>query len=86
MPFEHANGWQGQPAIHPEDLPDSIERWNRSLSTGDAYEVEYRFQRATDGEYRWHLGRAVAIRNASGAIVRWFGTCTEIHDYTDAHN
>ncbi len=82
-PFEHLNGWRRQPAIHPEDLPDSIERWNRSLSTGAAYEAEYRFKRAEDGVYRWHLGRAVAIRNANGEIVRWFGTCTEIHDYKE---
>jgi signal transduction histidine kinase len=26
------------------------------------------------------LGRALPVRDASGAIVRWMGTCTEIHE------
>ena len=33
-----------------------------------------------DGDYRWHLGRAVPIRDERGEILRWFGTATDIHD------
>src|SRR6185437_9691383 len=36
--------------------------------------------RAADGSYRWHLGRAVPIRRADGAIDFWIGTATDIHD------
>ena len=50
-----------------------------TLATGEAFEVEYRF-RAADGTYRWHLGRAVPIRGADGAIEFWVGTATDIHD------
>ncbi len=31
-----------------------------------------------DGVYRWHLARALAQVDESGAIVRWFGTNTLI--------
>jgi signal transduction histidine kinase/CheY-like chemotaxis protein len=34
-----------------------------------------------DGEYRWMLGRALPVRDEqTGAISRWFGTCTDIHE------
>lgn len=72
-----ADGWQH--VTHPADLPAVIERWGASLASGEPYEVEFRLRRA-DGEYRWHLGRARAMRDASGAVVRWFGSNTDIDD------
>ncbi len=72
-----AEGWQR--VIHPADLAAVMERWGASLVSGEPYEVEFRLRRA-DGEYRWHLGRARAMRDASGAVVRWFGSNTDIDD------
>lgn len=69
------DGWQD--VVHAEDLPTAGARWMRSLSTGEPYEVEFRL-RLADGTYAWHLARAVAQRDASGKIVRWFGTNTNI--------
>ena len=63
--------------FHEEDQPRAWERWRYSLETGEPYEIEYRF-RGADGAYRWFLGRALPMRDASGRIVRWFGTCTDI--------
>ena len=71
------SGWQR--FVHPEDLERSVERWNQSLSSGADYEVEFRLRRA-DGGYRWHLSRAVAMRDARGVVSRWFGTNTDIDD------
>ena len=31
-----------------------------------------------DGEYRWHLSRAMPVRDEQGRIVQWFGTNTDI--------
>jgi PAS domain S-box-containing protein len=67
-------------ALHPEDFATYMRRWKEALETGKSYEIEYRFRRALDGEYRWHLGRAVPIRDGNGHIIKWFGTCTDIHD------
>ncbi|WP_376089097.1 sensor histidine kinase [Roseomonas sp. CCTCC AB2023176] len=69
--------WNGM--FHPDDQARAWELWQRSLETGDPYEVEYRLRRR-DGAYRWTLGRALPIREAEGRIERWFGTCTDIHD------
>ena len=71
------DGWKD--VVHPDDLPAAVDRWVRSLSTGEPYKVEFRL-RASDGTYRWHLARAVPQRDEQGAIVKWFGTNTEIDD------
>jgi PAS domain S-box-containing protein len=66
--------------IHPDDLPAARERWRHSLRTAEPYEVEYRCRRF-DGQYRWFLARARPVLDEQeGAVVRWFGTCTDIHD------
>jgi len=70
-------GWNDP--LHPDDQQRAWDRWKRSLETGEDYEIEYRFRRA-DGEYRWFLGRALPMRDETGRIVRWFGTCTDIDD------
>jgi PAS domain S-box-containing protein len=79
MPEGSTDGeaWSGM--FHPDDQPRAWSRWRHSLATGEPYEVEYRL-RDRDGEYQWVLGRALPVRDADGAIVRWMGTCTEIHE------
>jgi hypothetical protein len=42
--------------------------------------MEYRYKDRSSGGYRWHLGRALPVQNNSNQIIRWFGTCTDIHD------
>ena len=63
--------------VHPDDLGPTLERRKATLETGDVFEIEYRF-RAADGGYRWHLGRAVPLRDAEGTIDFWVGTATDI--------
>ena len=72
--------WNGM--FHPEDQEHAWDRWRHSLATGEPYEIEYRLRRH-DGAYRWTLGRALPVYE-SGRIVRWIGTCTDIHDAKSA--
>ncbi len=72
--------WGWRAVLHPDDLQRCIDRWTQSFTTGENYEIEYRFKRALDGTYRWFLGRASACRNEDGQIVQWVGTCTDIDD------
>jgi PAS domain S-box-containing protein len=65
--------------VHPDEVVETLERRKSTLTTGQVFEHEFRF-RAVDGSYRWHLGRAVPMRGAGGAIEFWIGTATEIHD------
>lgn len=69
--------WNGM--FHPDDQDRAWKIWRHSLATGAPYEIEYRLRDAL-GQYRWTLGRALPIRDEQGAIIRWFGTCTDIHD------
>jgi two-component system sensor histidine kinase UhpB len=79
LTYRDLEGWSWRSVIHPEDWERCLATWTRSLQTGERYEVQYRLRRA-DGLYRWHHGSALAMRSASGAIARWFGTCTDIED------
>jgi PAS domain S-box-containing protein len=74
-------GWNGM--FHPDDQDRAWARWRRSLETGEPYEIEYRL-RHRSGEYRWTLGRALPVYDDNGAISRWIGTCTDIHDAKQA--
>ncbi|UKZ90264.1 uncharacterized protein TrAFT101_005290 [Trichoderma asperellum] len=68
------------PAVHPDDMPEARARWTHSLKTGDPYVMEYRCL-SKEGEWRWFLGRALAVRDKeTGKIEKWFGTCTDIHE------
>jgi PAS domain S-box-containing protein len=65
-------------------LQNCVNRWAEAVASGTDYEVEYRFKRASDGAYRWHLGRARPVRNQQGEIIKWIGTCTDIEDQKQA--
>lgn len=84
MNFEQTQGWGWKPVLHPDDLQKCIDTWNESIQTGKDYQMEYRFRRASDGQYRWHLGRAFPLRDQSGQIVKWFGSNTDIHEQKQA--
>jgi PAS domain S-box-containing protein len=74
---------QSGSAFHPDDWKKANAAWERSLKTGEIYEVQHRLCRH-DGEYRWMISRALPVRDADGHIVRWFGTAVDIHDIYEA--
>lgn len=79
LPVEQAEGHGWRQLVHPDDLPQALTIWQNCLELGEPYRVKYRFKRF-DGVYRWFLGRALPMRDPSGHVVKWFGTCTDIHD------
>ncbi|MEG4073755.1 PAS domain S-box protein [Microcoleus sp. Pol14C2] len=84
MSYEEAaqNNWES--LVPPSDLAESWARWEECLISGEAYQVELRLRRAADQMERWHLSRAVPIRDARGQVVEWIGTNTDIHDRKQA--
>jgi diguanylate cyclase (GGDEF)-like protein/PAS domain S-box-containing protein len=76
---EQAIGWGWKQVIHPDDLPVYCELWEKCLHDGSTFEMEYRVRDTTAG-YRWHLVRALPVRDADGNIVKWFGASTDIEE------
>lgn len=69
--------------LHPDDRERTRACWEAACADKADYDIEYRLRRH-DGEYRWFKTRGVPIRDKSGKIVYWFGTCTDIEDMKQA--
>src|SRR5690349_6136002 len=69
------HGWVSQ--VHPEDRT----RISEALQSSEAapFEHELRLCRS-DGQYRWHIARAVPITIESSEGIRWLCVCVDIHD------
>ncbi len=83
VPYGSTDGEAWNDMFHPDDQTRAWTVWRECLETGTPYHIEYRL-RHHSGVYRWVLGRAQPVRDESGAITRWFGTCTDIQDIVDA--
>ena len=70
-------GWEG--AVHPEDRENLVQDWQTAMTTAVHIDTEARLRRF-DGVYRWTLVRGIPWRDASGSIVKWYGTNTDIDD------
>jgi PAS domain S-box-containing protein len=71
-------GWLNQ--VHPDDRPHAATAWNAAVvDPAVGYRIEYRLQDRAGG-YRWYLAAGRPHRDDAGAVVRWFGTCTDIDD------
>ena len=78
--LEQTRGWGWAPVVHADDRQPCIGRWTEALRTGEPFEMELRLKRAADGAHRWHLSRALPVRDRDGRVVKWFGACTDIDD------
>src|SRR5712692_568533 len=76
---EEASGSGSTSAVHSEDLNSVVDYWRSILTSGESGEIEARLRRF-DGVYRWFLFRASPLRDASGHIVRWYGTNADIEE------
>ncbi|HEY9775392.1 MAG TPA: PAS domain-containing protein [Planktothrix sp.] len=78
-----SGGWQL--LVHSSDFAGYMSGWMNAVKSGETYECEFRLKRAVglsknNNGYRWQLCRAVAMRNRSGRILKWYGTWTEIDE------
>jgi len=75
--LEEMRGWGWQKVHHPEHVDRVVERFRRSIESGETWEDTFPL-RGKDGRYRWFLSRAIPIHDERGKIVRWFGTDTDV--------
>jgi PAS domain S-box-containing protein len=76
---EEARDWGWTTAVHPDDLNELAQSWQRILVSGKSGEAEARLRRH-DGEYRWFLFRASPVPDEQGNITKWYGINTDIDD------
>jgi PAS domain S-box-containing protein len=79
LTLEESRGHGWNKPFHPDDQQRAWDAWQQATETIGTYSIESRLRRA-DGAYRWWLVRGVPLKGATGEILKWFGTCTDIHD------
>ncbi len=80
LEFVQANALAWMTVVHPDDRETAARSFWEGIRSGQGFTMEARFRRAHDGEYRWHLNRAVPLRDAEGKVLRFVGTSTDIED------
>ncbi len=79
LPAEEILGEKWLSLLHPDDREQTLAKWASSIETGAAYAVHHRL-RSRDGVYRWFAARALAEKDTSGTVVRWWGTTIDVHE------
>lgn len=79
LSMEESSGDGWNKPFHPDDQQRAWDAWQQAINHNATYSLECRLRRA-DGQYRWWLIRGVPVNNETGAIAKWFGTCTDIQD------
>ena len=77
--LDDLKNWQFGDAAHPDDLPRVIAAFTQSLSSGEPFDFALRARRY-DGTYRWFRSRGSALRDDTGAIVRWYNVLIDIDE------
>lgn len=72
----HPEAWMT--SVHPDDREMAERSFWEGVRSGQGFAMETRFLRARDGTYRWHLNRAVVLRDAEGKVIKFVGTSTDI--------
>ncbi len=80
---DESSGYAWFEAFHPDDRQKVEQAWLQASDSASPYEMESRIRRS-DGAYRWWLVRGAPFRDADQKVVKWFGTCTDVHDIKEA--
>ena len=67
----------------PDERQAAEARWASSLAEGRPFEMELRLRRA-DGEYRWHINRVEAQKDALGRPLKYFGSSFDVQELKQA--
>lgn len=63
--------------LHEQDHAATEAAWHAAVDACAPFQIEHRM-RGKDGVYRWFVSRAVPVRDAGGAVIKWVGSETDI--------
>ncbi|WP_051243926.1 hybrid sensor histidine kinase/response regulator [Azohydromonas australica] len=75
--FLHYRGWGWTEAVHADDRPEVLRRWQTAVASGDVFLLHYRLRRR-DGEYREVMAQGAPVLAADGVVREWVGTCVDV--------
>ena len=78
------SGWLE--AIDPAHREKIRATWQADFKKARFIELEIPFRRHFDGQYRWHIARALPVRNEAGDVLKWVGVASDIHDHKEIHD
>jgi len=64
--------------VHPDDREGAIAAVRRAMETGEAYEIEYRITRPSDGAERWLKVRSAVRADEDGRPTGLLGVLTDV--------
>jgi two-component system CheB/CheR fusion protein len=79
LTHDQLKSWGWSAIAHPDDLAVNMPIIMNSIQTGTALNYAIRLKRY-DGVYRWHLNKAIPLRNEKDEIYMWIGSSTDIDD------
>ncbi|MDB6005312.1 MAG: hypothetical protein JWR15_2299 [Prosthecobacter sp.] len=74
-----ARGVHWMKALHPDDYDAALTSWQNAVAERKPFEMAFRFC-AADGSCRWFRSTIHPVHDERGRIIKWFGSCTDIHD------
>ncbi len=77
MTREEIQGFGWLAAVHPDDAGLAEQAWRRAVAAQSPYRIDYRIRRA-DGRFGSFEVQGVPVRDPSGRVTEWIGTCTDI--------
>jgi PAS domain S-box-containing protein len=77
--LEELRQWGTNDTVHPVDLPQVIEVFTQSITSGRSYEIRQRLRRS-DGAYRWFQNNGYPVRDAGGAVAGWCVLLTDVDE------
>jgi PAS domain S-box-containing protein len=81
--LKEMEGWGWQKLHDTKELDNVLKNWKLSLATGDPFEMTFPLK-GSNGKFKPFLTRIVPLKDASGKIHHWFGTCTDVSDLSEA--
>ena len=79
---EAMRGWGWQTVHDPAELPRVVAKFRDHVARGEPWEDTFPLRRH-DGQFRWHLSRALPVADDRRRVALWFGTNTDITELRD---
>jgi PAS domain S-box-containing protein len=75
--FETIKGWGWENTVHPDHMKRVHDFLSTAWKSGEPWEITFPL-RSKEGGYRLFLTSGFPVRNSTGDLLRWIGTCTDI--------